>query len=265
VYEYRDYKACFLDLINADAPTSRGRRKAIAQAVGCQVSHVTTVLSGAGHFSQEQTEAVCRYFGLDAHETEFMLSLVQFNRAGTESLKKFYERLLCQKQENFAGLKSRFRMPDSLKTEEEGLYYSSWQSGAAHVLLSSPKFNSRDAIAEKLKLPSARVDEILAFLVRAGLAEKKHQKFAIGRSLIHLDKKSPLISRHHANWRMRAIQSLDDGEADELHYSSVFSLAKSDVPKVREIFAQALTEALKIISKSPEETIASICLDVFRI
>ena len=66
----------------------------LAETIGCQVSHITNVLSGSGHFNEEQAESAARFFGLNLHETEFFLLLIQYVRAGTTSLKKFYERIL---------------------------------------------------------------------------------------------------------------------------------------------------------------------------
>jgi len=43
-----------------------------------------------------------------------------------------------------------------------------------------------------------------------GLAEEKEGRFKIGNSRIHLPSNSPLISKHHTNWRVKAIQTLED-------------------------------------------------------
>ncbi len=265
IYEYRDYKVYITDLIENDPSGGRGKRKDLANAMSCQVSHVTNVLSGDGHLNPEQAHAASEFFGLSPLETEFLLMLIQYSRAATQNLKRFFEKLLNEKQEKNTALKNRLKMPDSMKTEEESRYYSSWQVGAIHVLLSIAEFQTREAIAKKLNLPIKRVDEILIFLVETGLAKKDGQLYTILRSQLHLDKTSPLISKHHSNWRMRSILSLDQIESDHLHYSSVFTLSKKDYGKVRELLSNALTESFKIITASPEEESAVICLDMFQL
>lgn len=265
IYEYRDYKSYFLDLIESDPTHRRGKRKDMAEAISCQVSHITNVLSGIGHFNQEQTESAARFFGLSFAETEFLLQLVQYNRAGTSSLKKFYEKVLYERQARVAGLKSKLSMPDSLKNYEESTYYSSWQYGAVHVLLSIPEYQNREAIVEKLGISMAKVDEILLFLIEAGLAKKEAHKFKIARSLLHLDKSSPLILRHHTNWRLRSLMALDENAEDQVHYSSVFTLSRKDYKRVREILTKALSDSMHVITESPEEDIAAVCLDLFKI
>lgn len=264
IFEYRDYKKYLLDQINS-CDESRGKRKELAEYINCQVSHITNVLSGTGHFNQEQAEAAARFFGLLPNETEFLLTLINYNRAGTDSLKKFYEKILNDRQENFLNLKNRLKIQTSIPEHDEIKYYSSWHFGAAHVLLSIPEFQTRESLANKMELPISRVDEILNFLVDSRLCYKENNKFKISQPLLHLDKKSSLISKHHINWRMKSIQSLDSVEDADMHYSSVFTLSKKDLPKVKEILSKSLSEALQVIKKSPEEEAAVICLDLFKI
>ena len=265
IYEYRDYKKHLTDLIETDPNGGRGKRKALAEAIGCQVSHITNVLSGGGHFSQEQAEAAARFFGLNKGEIEFLLILVQYNRAGTSTLRKFYEGLLDEKTEKYSALKNRLKMPDSLKLEQETRYYSSWQYGAVHVLLSIKEFQTRDAISTKLNLSLSKTDEILSFLTDAGLCKKEGQKYLLLRPLLHLDKSSPLISKHHINWRLRGLLALDANTENQLHYSSVFTVSTKDFDRVREVLSNALTAAFKIITPSAEEEGAVICLDLFKL
>lgn len=265
IYEYKSYKRLFVDLIESDPSGGRGKRKALAESLSCQVSHVTNVLSGEGHFNAEQTHAACMYFGLNHQEIEYVLLLVQQNRAGTTGLKKFYDRLLQEKSEKNTALKNRLKMPDALKSEQEALYYQSWHIGAVHVLLSIPEYQTRESVATKLGLSLKKIDDIFLFLVEVGLIEKEGNRFKLIRSQLHLDKSSPLITKHHTNWRLRSLLSFDEIDASDLHYSSVFTLSDDDYQRVREILSDALTRSFKLITESPEEQAAVICLDLFRL
>jgi len=264
IYEYRDYKKLTLDLIETGPKGARGKRKALAEYIGCQVSHISNVLSGPAHFGPEQTEASARYFGLSSQETEFLLLLTQFNRAGTVSLKIFYEKLLDQKQKKYSTLKKQLAMPDQLQSEQEACYYSHWYFSAVHVLLSIPEFQTREAVAKMLNLKLALVDSILAFLSDACLISKVGQKYQVLRTALHLDKTSPLISQHHTNWRLKTLLSFDQQNSDALHYSSVFSLSRKDYKRVQAILTKSLSDSLKVIDQSPEEELAVICMDFYR-
>jgi uncharacterized protein (TIGR02147 family) len=265
IYEFLDYKKYLNDLIDSDQNHGRGKKKKLAEFIGCQVSHISNVLSGPGHFSAEQAEVVTRFFGLNPSETDYFLTLVQMNRAGTNELKQFYQNNLQEKSEKYLGLKNRLKMPDSLVEGQEARYYSSWHFAAVHVCTSIPGLQTRDALANKFNLSLRRTDEILNFLCETGLIKKEGIRFVISRPMLHLDKKSPNIFKHHTNWRLRAAAALDQFEKSSLHYSSVVSISQKDIPKVQDIFSKALTEAINLISKSPEEECAVICLDLFKL
>ncbi len=263
LFEYRDYKKYVLDLIEKSSDGGRGLRKQIAAFVGCQVSHITNVLTGNAHFSVEQGEAVARYFGLDTNETEFFLLLIQYNRAGTVNLQKHSLRILEIRAKAFLELGSRVRIDESLRMEDQARYYSCWQMGAVHMLLSIPSFQTRDALAKKLGISLVRIDEILSVLVDVGVCKKEGLQYKLLAGSLHLDRQSPFIAQHHTNWRMCAIRSLDFMKESDLHYSSAVSLSKSDVAKVREILTKALSDGIEVIKASGEEELGVLCIDFF--
>lgn len=265
VYQHQSYKKFLVDLIENDFTSSRGKRKMMAEAGNCQVSHVTHVLSGEGHFSPEQLEGIARFFGLGNDEIEFLLLLLGLARAGTTSLKNFYSQLIENKLKSRSELKGRLKIPDSMAKADEAIYYSSWLYGAVHVMLSIPDLQTKEALSQALSLSLARSEEILSFLIKTGLCKKEGNRYKLLRPLLHLEKSSPLISKHHANWRMKALQSLENMDEEKLHYSSVFTLSKNDFTKVREILMESLAQSLKVIKDSPEEVPAVICLDYFKL
>ena len=100
-------------------------------------------------------------------------------------------------------------------------------------------------IAEALAIPPQKVAEVVRFLISTGLIVEKIGRLAMGPASIHLGSDSSMISKHHTNWRMRAIQSLD-------------------VPRVRAALVRALEEVRAIVKPSPEEEVYAYSLDLFR-
>lgn len=263
IFDYKDYKKLIVDLLENSEEGRRGRRKELAEFINCQVSHITAVFSGNSHLSAEQAESAARYFGLTPQETEFLLLLIQYNRAGTETLRKVFEKMISEMRDKNTNLKNRLKISDSLERANETQYYSSWHYSAVHVLISIPEFQTREAISKKLELPIQKVDLVLNFLIESGLCKKEGNKFKILRPLMHLDKSSHLISKLHTNWRLKTISELDKADPTALHYSSVFSLSKDDLKIVKEILSKALTQSLDVIKKSPEEDIGVMSLDFY--
>lgn len=169
LFDFNNYKSFLNDLIDSYPKAGRGVRKALSQAIGCQIAYITHVLSGESHFSLEQAEAATRFFSLNKDETEFFILLVQSNRAGTANLKKFFEPMIEEKRQKNLLLKNRLKIKETLPEKDQSIYYSNWQYAATHMLLTLPDCNSPNRISEKLKVTPKRALEILEFLTAHSL------------------------------------------------------------------------------------------------
>lgn len=265
IFEYTSYKKFFNDLIESYPNGGRGQRKALAESINCQVAYITHVLSGDNQFSLEQAEAAARYFTLNKEETEFLMLLVQQNRAGTTELRQLFERLMREHREKHNLLKERLKIKETLSREDQATYYSSWQYSAVHIALTVPPLRTVESISQRLQLSQSRTAEILEFLTSRGLAQKNLSQYQTKTPFLHLELDSPLMSKHHSNWRIRTLQSLDVLAHDDLHYSLVFSVAESDMAKLRERLTKALEDCADIIRPSKEEDVACLSLDLFKL
>ena len=138
-----------------------------------------------------------------------------------------------------------------------------WWYGAIHVLVSFTGFKTRDAICSHLCLSSEIADDVLNFLVSRGLVTERKGAYDIGKTRIHLGSKSPLIARHHANWRMKSIESLEQPRADDLHYSALIALSRKDAKRVRNMILEFLQATEGILMKTNEEAPFVLALDLF--
>ena len=64
---------------------------------------------------------------------------------------------------------------------------------------------------------------------------------------------------------MQAIRAMDLEQKDHLHYSSIVSVARSEVPRIREIFIWAIEEIRVIVRESKEETAFRYAADLFEV
>lgn len=263
VYAYADYKTLVRELIAAQSNGGRGVRRLLAEALRCQVAFISHVLAGQYHFSAEQAEGCARFFGLPKEETEFFLLLVSENRAATPELRSLYQRMLEERRTQNRQLQSRTKIHQTIGREEQATYYSHWYYAAVHMLLTIPAFRTPEAIRQRLKISAKVVQEVLKFLTRTGLARQENKNYLPGPALLHLAPDSPLIARHHANWRLAAIGALADEGLQDLHYSGIVSCSAAALPEVRARVAKCLEECMDIIKPSPEERLAVLCLDWF--
>jgi hypothetical protein len=108
-----------------------------------------------------------------------------------------------------------------------------------------------------------KVKEVLGFLVEQDLAEKAGQEFRIKKETLHLGKDSPFIAKHHANWRWKALQVLEEREDSDLHYSGVIACSGEDIEKIGEKWRKCLAETIELVKASPAEELFVLNLDVF--
>lgn len=265
IYDYTHYKSYLLDFIQFHALHRKGIQSEMAKLAGCQPGYMTRALKGQADLSLEQAHKLAPLLGHNQDENEFFLLLVQAERAGTNDLKIFFSKQLQKKKQQMLDLKNRYKIQDKLTLEDKAIYYSSWIYGAIHALASVPHFNKKETIAQILGYPVSDIAEKIQFLVSTKILEMKEDgTLSIGTYRLHLPSDHPLISKHHMNWRLKAMECMEQkiGPTD-LHYSSVISLSHQDADKVKVMLTKMLDEIKKIIASSTEERVATLSLDFF--
>lgn len=265
IYNYDNYKLYLFDKIQNSPSRGRGIKLKMAEFLHCQNTFISQVLNGDPNFSLEQGAKLNSFFEHTKEEGKFFLLLIHFARAGNDELKSYYQEEMNEIVLKNSNLKKRTNIKKSLREKDQEVYYSNWIYSAVHILVTIKEYQSIPEISKRLKLSKDKVIEIVNFLTDKGLLERTGNNYTTGVGRIHLSKDSPHIQRHHTNWRIRAINSIDLNEAFDLHFSNVVSMGKSDIAKVREIFIKAITEARLIIKDSPEEKLQSICVDFFEV
>ncbi len=263
IFDFLDYKKYIIQRIEAAPNRGRGLKRKMAEKLGIQTSYVSQVLGGGVHFNLEQGMKVNEFFGHSQEESRFLCLLINFARAGTKELEVFLQDEISEVLRKRENLKDRLAISDSLTESNQHIYYSSWTYAAIHILTSIPEFQTVESIVKRLRLSRERVQANLKFLVETGLVIDEGSKFVIGATRIHLDAESLQIQRHHYNWRSQAVNSIDRGFKEDLHYSTVVSLAKKDRPLLKEILIKAIEECRTIIKVSPEEDVHVITIDSF--
>jgi uncharacterized protein (TIGR02147 family) len=263
IYDFNHYKAYFEHKVGTRSQR-RGVKSEIASSLRCQPTYISQVLHGKAHLSLEQADILNVFFGHSKEEAAFFLLLVQKDRAGTISLRRHFEDQLESMLQKRMVLTERLGKKDGLTKEDQSRYYSSWHFAAIHIALTIPDLQNSKSLSEYFRLPLKKVNSVLEFLVKTGLAKPiGGSNFQAGSSVIRLGNESPNILRHHSNWRQLVMESLDREEIGDLHYSSVVSLSKKDALKIKDRILDWLQKDLEIIKESKEEELYSYCIDFF--
>lgn len=252
VFEYKDYKDYVRERI---AERGRGEKSKIANALRCHIAYLSRVLKGLADLSFEQADTLNLYFAHSPDEADYFLLLVSHSRAGTASLRRFYEEKIKGKLHARMSIENRLKLKKTLPAENQAIFYSAWYYAAIHLLIAIPEFRTKENIAQTLKLPIKQIIKALDFLVASGLAEYVHGRYQTGQVSLHLSNDSPWLAKHHASWRLQSVQALDRSNPENFHYTSLVTMSAEDVPAARKIMVEAIEKIRAVVKSSPEKNL----------
>jgi uncharacterized protein (TIGR02147 family) len=264
LFECVEYKQYLQALVTRTGARS-GYRAALARHIGCQPTYLSQVLHGSAHLSLEQADSLNIFLNHSGDESKYFLLMVQRDRAGTESLRQYFQREMKEMIDR--NLATARTLSPERSLDEQGLrarYYSSWHYAAVHMALMIQDLRTPHALSAELKLPVSKVMEVINTLLSSGLIEvSANNSYKCTQKTLRLTNKSPELPRHHTNWRIRAIESLDNEGLNDLHYSAVITLSLKDVQALKRRMLKRVNEDLEALRPSPEEELYCLNLDLF--
>lgn len=264
VFDFQSYRA-YLDFRLPTKGVSRGQRSQLAKAVRCQTAFVSQVIRGTANFSFEQAVLINRFLNHSEAEGDFFLLLVHLEKAGSKELEEYYLKQIRKIQEQRRLIAERIQVKTTLRPEDQMRYYSAWYYAAIHILVAVPGFQTARAISEHLKLAQSLVSDILEFLHSIGLVTQEGDEYRFGSQSIHLPQDSPMISKHHSNWRVRSMSAVDNRRSKDLFFSGPISLARKDAEILREKLLSFLEENRHFIADSKQDSLYCLNFDFFEI
>ena len=266
IFNYSKYRSFLTDNLAQRPNKGHGLRSQWAKAMGCQVAFVSHVLNGHYELSLEQAEGLARHLALNKEEKEFFLLLVQKERAATQDLKKHFTELISEKTDQQQNIRHRMKIKTNLSIEDQALYYSSWLYSAVHIILTIPEFqSSTDTLATYFNQPLVLIRKILEFLETRQIIELNNGRYLVKNNFQFINKDSPLFAHQQNFWRQKAIEAIYRNNTEEIHFSSIFTLAERDVKKIKDILLKSIQDSTEVIKPSKEEKLYSICMDFFEV
>lgn len=260
IFEHDDYKK-YLNSWLEHLPKRHGELSKIATFLGVKNSLLSQIFGGSKHISLEQGLKLTNYLGLSDLEREYFILMLEENRAGTKALEDYFQKQRLKLRSRSKKLSLRLPTDQALSESDQAIFYSTWHYSAIRLLSSIPGFDNESAIAEKLQLSRRSVRERLEFLLRTGLCVEKNGKLQIGPSYTHLPAESPLVIRHHQNWRQKSLHHMEKMRTHDLCYSAPLTISYKDRDRVRERITSLLTEIKEIVKKTEPETLMCLGID----
>jgi uncharacterized protein (TIGR02147 family) len=245
IFKYQDYRK-FLEI----CLSQRGAKKEFSEYIGCQTTFLSNVISGYANLSLEHAIRGCESLQLTPSESHFFMLTVQFEKAGTPTLKNYYLKQIKEIQSSQSEIKNHISAHETIPVEDQMKFYQSWMYVAVHILCAIPEYQSRRNLCAYLNLSPKNLNPIIDFMVQQGLIHEEGGRLIQGQKRVHLSKNSPFLTNHHLNWRVKATQSLDYDRENDLHYTMVMSLSKRDVERMKEIILESISKTDLLLKKT---------------
>jgi uncharacterized protein (TIGR02147 family) len=263
-FEHKDYRSLIRARIAAYPKKGHGQLSRLASTLGVSSALISQVLGGDKNLSEEQACQAAEHFGFSEPETIYFLTLVQLERAGTPSLRRIHESQAALLRENASRVRGRVKPEKELTFEQQAVFYSHWLFTAVHTLSSIPAFQYPDAMATHLRVPLQKVREVATWLVEHSLCVEKDGKLLLGPASTMTDRDSLLASRHHANWRQRALETMSRFSPQDFFFTASFSISERDYSEFRKQLVQLIDGLAKRVGETTPEELAVINVDFFK-
>ena len=196
-------------------------------------------------------------------EYRYFAELIRLERAQNHELKLLIKGQMDEIKERAQGLMGS-KNAGQLDEKNQSIFYSSWHYSAVQLASGIESLQTLDAVSSKFSLDPTTTKKIFEFLVEIGFCTIEGERFKVGTRRTRLDQKSPLRSRHHANWRLKAIDQFNVNSTDEIFYTFPMRIDSLTFSKLRGLVLNLIEQSDDLVSKSGNETLACLNIDWFK-
>lgn len=266
MFDYNDYRIFIKDYLRQKSLT-QGQ---FAQRCKIHTAYFSRVLcqKHPAHFSDEQLFTVALQFKLTTEESDFFLLLGKVLRAGTPAYAKFIAAKIQTIQEDKQALKTKIDSTEkgsSKRPHESSLwrYYARWDVVDVHLLLAQEDFSCKPAdICKRLGLPKRRLETILNHLHSLELIDYDGHRAHYKGGIIQLREEDPNAFHHHLNWRLKAIENLNNSRSG-YHFTAAIGLEKQLIKEIEKRFKAFIHDVYLLTKDSQTEATTHVCFDLF--
>lgn len=264
VFDYYDYKLCVNDWVSEQASGGHGQFRQLSLHLGINSVVISQVFRGDREITLEQAIGVTEFLGFNEIERDYFILLVQKARAGTVKLKSIFEKQIQESRKSAEHLKNRVKH-QKLTEDDRATFYSQWYYSAIRLGVSISEFGNVSKIAEHLKLDRLVVAQVMDFLLKNKLIVDRQGVFDLGPQVTHVGHDSPFVNRHHTNWRLKAMQSMEHITEDDLFYTGPMALSQNVAQDIRKTLTDLISKTTKKVADSDSEVLRCLNIDWFSV
>jgi uncharacterized protein (TIGR02147 family) len=260
---YQDFMKAYMKSLPHNG---RGYSTKMASALSIHPTLLSQILQGHRDLTLEQAALFCDHVRLSEKEGDLFLKLVEYSRAGNESLRKRLRRQLEEMKSEYKEVRAHVASSaKDLTDEEKSIFYSSWHYSAFRMMCSLKAALSLEDIAANLQITRERAQTVETFLLKTGLIVETKGRLVLGPSNTHVGAESYWSTRHHLNWRTKNLNKIEHLTKEELCFTAPFSCSAQDFKKIKESVLDLVKETSSTVSKTTPEHVYTLCIDLLKL
>lgn len=265
IFKKSDYREILRHWIKSQPNSGRGLITQMADVVGLQQSVFSLTMSGSRDLTPDQAFLLAEWMGLLPLEREYLVTLVQIEKASHYKFKTHLQEKIKSLKKESLDLSRRVKHEVRLNEATQQIFYSSWVYAAVRLRASIGQGLTLPQIQNEFKLSYERALKIVTFLLENGLVVQEGTHYKMGPNRTHLKKDSPMIARHHTNWRVKAIERAGEISEEELMFSGPLTCSEKDFKKLRERMAELIAEVADTVKETDPEVLVCFGVDFFKL
>jgi uncharacterized protein (TIGR02147 family) len=265
IYEFVDYRKFLFNRQKNLPSKGRGELTRMAQALGIHTTMISHIMKGTTDFSLEQALKLADYLSLNSLETDYLVALVQLGRAGDRRTKEYCQARVNELRKQALDLQTRLKAKNEMSEVDRAYYYSSPIYAYVRLLSAIERFQTPEAILEEVQISPKRLKAVLDFLISRNLCEEKTHRVVYGQIPTYIEASSPIVTRHHMNWRQKAQEKFDNLRAEDLVFTFPTTMSEEDFEVLREKLVQFIEEFKSLAAPSPADHLYCLNVDWLKI
>ena len=193
------------------------------------------------------------------------MALVQLARAGDLRTKEYCQTRVDELKKQALDIKTRLKITNELSEQDRAYYYSSPMNAYVRLLSAIERFQTFAAMVVETQLAPKRLRAIIDFLVSRGLCEEKGNRIVYQNIPTYIEASSPLVVRHHMNWRQKSQASFENLREQDLAFTYPTAITEEDFQVIREKLVQFIEEFKRLSAPSPSEHLYCLNIDWLKI
>lgn len=263
IYKFQSYKKFIQSWVQTLPKSGHGFYRKLALKLNVSSTLMSQIFHGEKQISLELAFDVATEMGLNNREVEYFVLLVEFERAGTQSLRELFLKKIKSIQQENKKLEKKIHADVEVNEITKSVFYSDWLYSAVRNFIAIEQYADLNHLSDRLRISPQQLREVIDFLVQNGFCVRHEGRLKVGPQKTFISNDSPWVQQHHKNWRIKALEKMPYKQSQNLFYTGPMSMSTEVAEKVRDEISEFLEKVYRWVGPSSSDTVRCLNIDWF--